>query len=216
MIGGLLSLGAALVGALLLWLQIRQVRQLADSELDRKRRAARCLLPLHISSTMDYCERVVCALSPLVGQRQRSGWSLDIGADLSLPAPDIEHFSKTIELSGEKQLIEILATILSELQVLNARISGIRASDCVVLPGTPSNLEIYMLQAGGIAALAGSLLPYGRQECESVKLTVGWREVTSCLASWSVDDDSFPVLFRFIERKAVQSPNYFPFSGAAA
>ncbi len=207
LISGTLALIAARYAGILINKQIKLSEALPEIERKRKFLAARCLMPINLTEISNYCEVVAKKLAQKHNSvLLKSIYLSEYGPEIKFPHEAVVQFSKVIELSVNICLNSTLAKIISELQVLTSRISEIRRSDVRPLGDSPSNVEIYTIQAAKIGALASNLYVYCRQETELVPSSVTWKDVESQLSTWKIYDH--PAISTYIERQVEKGPMF--------
>lgn len=208
-VSGLLALGAAIWAGVLLNKQIKISEALPELERARKFVAARCLLPIHLTAILDYCDSVAQALVQFTEvDTSDDHEALDLRAALPFPHETIVALTKVIELSNDVCLIGMLAEIISEIQVLTSRISAVEYSDRRCLGTSPSPAQIYIIQAAKIQSMASSLYQFARQEVDSISHTLNWDGVVTTLHIWSVHEEQFPQLWAYVGRRRASGPMF--------
>ena len=206
LIGALVALFAALLGALYLDRQTQQAARIETERRDRARAAVRAALPLWLSAICDYAKSVSGGLRPLA---RASGEAVPSELLLAYspvsPSPElIDNLQKTIESESNIHVIRVISEIMSELQVLNSRTKDFPNAPPSLLV-TKSNIEVYLLQAAKIYALASSIFSYARREVEEVDAVVTGDQLRVALRVLDLDGHEFSRLAEMADRMTAES-----------
>ena len=178
MIAGMLALIAAGVSVLYLRKQISQADRHEKERWHRRSEAARALLPHTLNEIAEYAKLLADALKDyyrLAIKPREDHQRLTI----KVPAPPPELLAtleKLVEVSDKPIVQEIVADIISEIQVLYARAMGLNEHAANPAGNLP-NLYGYMVQAAVIHAQGSSLFPYARHETDQIGRKIDWNDV---------------------------------------
>ena len=213
LISGVLALCAAIWAGYLLNKQVRQSERLAENERARKFLAARCRMPFLITEIATYCDLVsmnlATQLRPDLHKAVKKTW-----AERSfppLPHEAIAQFTTAIEFSDDSCFIALVSNMIAELQVLSSRVVDIQPEDKMLIGGSASNAEIYLIQCAKISAMAFSLYRFARQKVDISPDIVPWSAAESALSQWQLDDGCFREMWLFVDRQKSKGP-LFEFS----
>jgi hypothetical protein len=203
------AIGAAvaLLGAFLLWRQIRATKQ---EEIDRRKRrfaAARATLPHILSEVISYLE---LAMEWMVASHPAVRQHTAVGDPPAFPATVIEALERMIEASTNDPVAQSCARILSELQTFRARLLSVaRASRRAhnVQVGLDTNLEDYMLQAATLHYDVGLLFPFARSEQDTVANTIPGASYFGSLHVLGCPELSFPNVYQRANQRDQQRAN---------
>lgn len=124
----------------------------------------------------------------------------------TVPSEAISAISEFIEYSDETD-IELLEKMLSNIQVLNARLRGLvegsrhRRSRSV---GTRHNIEEYILDCAQVYAAASAAFDYARKKSSELPKTIGWPEIKSALNNMGLWEHELPQVHQTIRRRSEQ------------
>jgi len=165
----LIGVGAALVGAVLIWRQIKQAERQETERIRRRFVGARAGMPLFLSAVSSYAREVATFLRGIhapAGQHAFGAPNLAQSAPI-LPVDISPGLQTLIEVSPDEKLANTLARLLGELQVLNSRITDI-PNLSAYMTGLQLTVEDYMLQVARIYASAANLYDYARGETDTL------------------------------------------------
>lgn len=165
LVGAVLAVLAAAGGAFLLWKQISLAKVHEEERRRRRFAAARATMPLLLSAICAYARDVASALKsvhPAAGQYGFGADSLALSVP-NLPGELTPALERLIESTGDDDLAQCIADLLSQLQVINARISEIPRLGTAT-GGLQLMIEDYMIQTASIYAAASSLFGFARRE----------------------------------------------------
>lgn len=175
LISGVLAITAALIGAVLLYHQTRQVREFELHRLGRRHAAARSTLPLVLSSIMEYAQTIGRDLRRLFLAAQ--GDHVQREALIAWEVPPVPQ-GETAALAGviEAASIDVgdaIADLIGNLQVQAGRLRRLHAD---VAAGTAdrrhipkSEIEEYIQDIADIYARCELLFDYARREADMVQ-----------------------------------------------
>lgn len=201
---GALALLAALIGAVFIQRQIRQV----EDRREQRYLAVRATMPLTLSKLCDYADRCVQTLVPYSRKKPNGGHFEDQAASAfdipSVPdgiVPDLRDMIEACSPSQAKPLVELL----NVLQVQMARLRGLHADFSGPkrkIVGDSYFLTV-LLDSADLYARASNLFDFARagegavDVPESPRLPV--EMIRGALFSMSVRDDNAPELYRHID-----------------
>ena len=174
LIAGVIAIVAALMGGGFVYYQTLESRRQHNALLARRHAAARSVLPLTLSALMEnastIAERLDTLRSSAVGGRVPRGT-----APFEYPEADhnlIGPLKDVIETAPES-VSDAIATLLSDIQVLEARLRHAAAA-----PSTRStslvltlNIVDYIINAATIYARCAALFEYARRETDDAPST---------------------------------------------
>lgn len=206
LIGALVALFAAFLGARYLDRQTRQAARIEADRKERARAAVRAALPLWLSAICEYANDMASGLRPLaLAPGESVPRAMLVSFSPVLPAPElINNLQKTIESETNMNVVRAISEALSEIQVLNARTRDI-SKPATSLIVTKSNIETYLLQAAKLYAIASSLFPYARRQSEEVEAVVGLAELHVALRVLDLDGPPFARLAEMADRTAAEN-----------
>jgi hypothetical protein len=178
-IGGILAIVGALIGARYINKQIRSAERLELRRVESRREAARAVLPLTLSSITEYATDAGRAMLALIEQCNGETLPATIAMPVwpKLPTDAITALKELAENSRPNETV-FVARLLSALQIQNARtrdlereLTGQRRSTLKV------NLESYLIDAGESYARATALFEYARREADHFPTQITWEGV---------------------------------------
>lgn len=204
LLAGFIAIGAALIGGY--YVQAQSV--LSDRhEQDRIRRqfeAERALLPLTLSKMSAYSRASAGALRDIYPQEER----VNIDPNAAVPAfPDpptdeIRHLANFIRSSQDANIREVVAELLSRLQVQSARMLDLR--DMHVWKEarsiTKSEIDEYILNAADIYARCAGLFEYARRQSQLAPIEPAYADQQSALNQIGVRDVGYPRVHERLRR----------------
>lgn len=168
-IAGFIAIAAAAIGAQAVYAQIRQTDEESKNSRKRKARATRAMLPLALSSVMEYAEQCLKAMNALRPQC--------VGQALPSPVPNVpdpvEWPEQALVLMrdyiehADDEVAVPLTNLISKLQVQRSRFTEVlRHAGGVPARATPLslNLESYVMDAAEVYARASSLFGHARRD----------------------------------------------------
>ncbi|MDF1608390.1 hypothetical protein PZ897_09400 [Hoeflea sp. YIM 152468] len=185
----LASGGLALLGAIatvtVIQKQIRSSREEFLRSREKRLFASRSVLSLALSEVCSYTEKVmIWAKGSFAGDRP----SLDSGV--------LEAVRESIEYSENVEINIKLSTLVSTIQILNARLEVIQESKMYV--------QERILDAIELNALAESLFDFSREGSRRAHELIERHKVESILARNSIDSDEYPFLFSIVKSRKYQ------------
>jgi hypothetical protein len=185
----------ALLGALLLWLQIRAAE---TSETDRRKRrqaAARATLPHILSEVVSYLELTMdwmIAAHPEVRQNH------PIADPPAFPGAILTSLERMIEATSVDAVSEACAELLSELQTFRSRVQSVARATRNAhrhQAGLDRNLEDYMLQAARLNYNMGPLWPFARGEADDIRDPIERTSIFGSLYTLGCNEMAFRNVF---------------------
>jgi hypothetical protein len=164
------AIGAAvaLLGAVFLWLQIRDAKSESNERRTRRFAAARATLPHILSEIINYLES---AMEWMCDAHAKVQQQTALADPPPFPTQVIESLERMIEATTVDEAAKACTAILSELQTFRSRIGTVsRASRRTnnVRVGLNLELEDYMIQAADIHRRVELLYPFARAEQDQV------------------------------------------------
>jgi len=181
LLGSLVAIAAAFIGARAISGQIQQTDRLEAERLHRRFLAARAVLPLALSSLSQYARDCATELYRATGLLR--GRSLSQAAPLTFPPPPIaaiETLTEVIEATGSEAVAEPIADLLSNIQVLNARLTGL-VTRSAHRAGIRDELENYLVDAADIEARVSSMFDFARRERDVIPRHPDLKEAETAL-----------------------------------
>ncbi|MFC5422353.1 hypothetical protein ACFPOB_22555 [Bosea eneae] len=175
LIGALTALLAAFIGAVFIHRQIRTAWLIEEDKRVRKLLAARSVLPVALSALTDYAIECGKRLRRLL-THTGSPPSANLLRFPPLPTELIPLFKEIVENAPAEHTVSFRA-VVSELQVLNANLSGLRRPSDLA----PLNLSSYAARCAYLHALSDMLFPYARFEHDHPARTPGLKELEKAL-----------------------------------
>lgn len=203
LIGGILAIVAAFVGAWLLYKQIRQVERHENERRNRRIAAVRATLPLILSGICQFAREMINELSSARTQLG-NGTTIPTSSSFSpppVPTAFVAALQDMIEATGDTAIVDLLSEIIGEIQVLSARAGSLIDVRSRGIMGVGSNLDEYLVQAARLHALAGGLFEYARRRDEDAPSAIAWDRVASALHASHVDDHTHPGAFAILTRR---------------
>lgn len=202
LIGAMLAIAAAGVSVWYLRKQIAQVDRHEEGRLRRRLAAARATLPLTLSGVIDYVEAVANGLRDFHDELDTSGWvSGDIALDVpTSPIALVPSLERMIEATSEVRISDRLSDLVSDIQILNARLAdaGARGEYSSV---SKNWISAQMIQAGLVYAQAASLFGYARRTSGSVGGEIEWDNIKGSLNGLQIWEERYPGVWEMIERR---------------
>ena len=186
LVSGILAIAGAAIGALLLYLQLRQERR---RELERRRRqhsASRSMLPIALSAITEYIESIARDLRRI---RAESGdHEVQIGSLTAWkppPIPDVQAtmLTEVIE-SASDEIAEVLSELLRQLQVQTSRIRFLRTRAAAQHHLSVHELKDNIRYAARIYALSASLFSYARRESDAAQSEITDKDKRAALRAF--------------------------------
>lgn len=210
--GALLALASALLGAYFLYRQSahaeRHAQRIEEREERRRiarRESARSLLPLALSSIVEYAMEAARVTKVLLDQCEDNHLPHGKVAPPTLPPVPSDAISVLRDLVAELQPDEIrpLSTLVADIQVQASRMRSVLAdmgnSERII---TSLNLEEYVLDCARIYARASSLFDFGRGKDRSPRANIRWEELRQSVYHFHIDEDDYPDLFETMNRRS--------------
>jgi hypothetical protein len=181
LLGGILAIVGAIIGAVFLNRQIRQAAQLETDRRAHDREAERAVLPLTLSEICGYAVASGRFSKSLLDQCQGGA----LPAEVVVEPDDIPRLAPE-RIEDLKQMIRHLdfadtpafAKLISEIQVHDARGRDLTRAGRLMLTIT---LEERILDAAEIYARAEAFFEFARRETDTVPQVVRWGRVTAAL-----------------------------------
>ena len=204
LVGGLLAIAGAVIGAIYINKQIKSAERLELARLASRREAARAVLPLTLSSVAEYATDAGRAMLALMAQCEGETLPPQVVMPTwpKLPTDAITSLKELAENSRPNETL-FVSRLLSAIQIQNSRIrdlekelSGNRRSTIKV------NLESYLIDAGESYARATALFDYARREADHFPTQITWEGVRQGVWLISVHSPSPDRVYESIGRLA--------------
>ena len=207
LVAGLLALFAALIGAVLLWRQIRQLDRHQRDIRARQLDSSRAVLPLAVNLVMDYAERSARALNAIYRTFDNDG-NLKVEPRATATRPEIPPeampvLREFIE-AGQGTLRSAAVELLSKLQNHSSRLRSLfgwpRDAQERAVP-VRTNVEDSIIDAAEIHAMCDELLRYARRERRDVRLELDKRSVARALLIMGLELEGAKSLAETLDRR---------------
>lgn len=184
-------LGAAI--ALPLTFLAIMIPWLIEDQKDRRRFAAmRASMPLRLSQVSNYATSTMKALAEVRSHLGTAGVTLE---KPELPGSLVDGLERTIEAIGKKRVVMRLSNIIGEIQVIEARMSGLDLEHEV-----GANVDSYLIQAATIHAQADSLYDFARRRASNTPARITWGNIRTAFHIAKVYDAHYPDVHAFVGR----------------
>lgn len=204
MLTGLAALIAAAVSVYFLRKQIAQAESSENHRRKRRLAAARSRLQMTLSTISHYGSDSIAFLKRLrdaVGANQPVPALADAPRPI-LPEPSVLALEAVIEATDSDEFAGFLADLISEMQVLNSRLSALPEEAQAL---GVHNLDAYLMNAAKIHAFASGAFPYARRETTEPPTELDWSDVTSAFRLQHVYEEHYGELFSFVRRAAARA-----------
>ena len=187
LLAGLLALGAAIWGAILLKSQIAISENHENTRRKTAEAAARAVLPLTLSSIIDYTEQSSNTLHTLYQSREgevipERARTIDIP---QVPESAIGSLQSMIESSTNPEIVKVISKLIQKIQIQNSRMRSAAHREQSIRPNRINlvlarYVEDYIIDSAKIHAFASSLFSYARFSSETPE-EVSWDNVSQSL-----------------------------------
>lgn len=200
----LTGLAALIAAGISVYFVRQQIAQAESAEAHRRKRrlaAARSRLQMTLSTISHYGTDSLVYLKRLrdaVGANQPIP-TLAAAPRPILPDPSVLALEAVIEATDSDDFAGFLSDLISEMQVLNSRLSALpqEALDLGVY-----NLDAYLINAARIYAYTSGAFPYARRETDEPPINLDWADVMSALRIQHIYEEHYGELFASIRRAA--------------
>lgn len=212
MLTGFIAIGAALIGGYYVQAQSALVDGHEQDRIRRQFEAERALLPLTLSKMSAYARasgRAIRAMYP-------AGEAVNFNPDAELPnfpdppTEEVQHLAAVIRASQDAKIREVVAELLSRLQVQSARMLDLRDMRewHEVRRVMRTELDEYLLNAADIYARCAGLFDYARRETTIAPGNPTYGDLSSALNQMGLRNFQFPGVHERLQRYygAVPSP----------
>ena len=204
MLTGLAALIAAAVSVYFIRKQIAQAESAETHRRKRRLAAARSRLQLTLSTVSHYGSDSIVFLKRLrdaVSANQVIPTLADAPRPI-LPEPAVLALEAVIEATDSDGFAGYLADLISEMQVLNSRLSGLpdQAQDLGTI-----NLDAYLVNAAKVYAFASGSFPYARRAVAEPPTELDWADVISALRLQQMYEHHYGDLFAYVARAAARA-----------
>lgn len=198
---GIVAVAAAITGHLIALRAIRVNREHERERLRRRFNAARATLTHTLSDICEYARNAADALKSVHEAAGQHGFG---ASTLTLAVPSVPDnlqpaLEQVIEAANDDSLADVVAELLADIQVLNARMRDLSRRGTHQI-GLQENVEDYIIQAARIYAKASSLFGFARREVGTVAASEK-KTVLSALLLMNVDESDFPALISKARRR---------------
>ena len=163
---GLATIAAAFT-IYLLWIQINKSDQYERERLKRQHRAKRFLMAHTLSNISRYADEAIKSLRAAVevrkGAKLSGNWRPPV-----FPSETVQSLAEFLETSENNAVNELVGELITQLQVLDARLESLVADEDTFRIGVNMNIAEYQLQASKIRQICGALFWYARGQTETV------------------------------------------------
>ena len=197
---GLAAIAAIAAIPFLLW-QITQTSRQERHRIRARKLAALATLPVALNAIVDWATAAARALEAIGSVQVRIGRLPYVA-----PPPSsnlIEAVERMIEADPQHRIALTLAAIISEIQVLEARLSAVDLSSPARARATMGAVDDNLVRAASIYALAESLLGDARAVSENVPQD--FVRMRNALNLLNLREDRYPEAHGIIERAAQQA-----------
>lgn len=206
LVGGLLAIAAAWLGATMIKRQIGQADKHEEERNRRRLAAARVVFPLTLSSLCDYASNSAHYVLAILATRR--GNSIPRGTAHTLQSPSLPDDAiqglMAMAEAADEDVSAIIWRIADRIQVQHARLSGVHSSmterQNSVRVLTADELEVYLIDAARIYVLASSLFSFARPDERTTGTPANWDEIASWLSMLDVRDDAPQTMYKTIEK----------------
>lgn len=198
LISGVSALYAAVVGAYFLNRQTQQAAKIEADRLARNLAAVRSTLPFLLSTIHSNMKEVASELMRLHddGTQSASEAAREAFKNVDVPQPIISGLQKFIEAESRSDIVSVVSEMLSEFQILSARIQSIKIDEHMLI--LKINTENYIAQCAKIVALASLLFPYARRERDVVVVEDFANELRVAAHVLHIDENLYEKTFDYI------------------
>jgi hypothetical protein len=179
----------------LLW-QVTQSGRHERRRVQRRLTAARATLPLALHSICDYACRAGEQLGPMQAYLKGRGVERPEFRRPSTPDDVIAAIERMIGASSDAKIAGRLADIVDRIQVLHARLGGLKEKPRIFRTG----IDGYVVDGAEIHALACSLFAYARRDTDSAPGPLKKSELTYGLHAMGIDEHRHPEVYVALER----------------
>lgn len=169
---GLIALAAALIGATLIFFQIRQARSFERDRILRRRDAVRSTLPIVLSNIIEYTRGLAIELVRVREEVTNGIVDLPVVENRdfpTLPRGDTSVLADVIEASPT-DIRDSIAYLLVRLQVQASRIRSLQMENISggrQLAVSIENIDVYIWDAVEVYLRCEALFPYARRQSEA-------------------------------------------------
>jgi hypothetical protein len=208
LLGSVLALGAAFIGAYYLRQQIKLAQ---DQETERQRRrfaAARSVLPLTLSSLTKYATQCAALLRSIHSQAHGHNVPRSALQGQVLPAlpPGLSRDLPAMIEASDSDTGSAISSLLGLVQYQHSRLEGLltpqRATHLVLL----SNIEQYLIDAAEVLAKVNALFDFARGEANQIPTKPTRQKMHSALFLLGVDRTTYPDIYATVDRRDAKYP----------
>lgn len=202
---GILALLAAGIGAYFLWLQVSQSDRIEAERLAREHSAVRATLPLTLSGLCETLREMLIALDATKRENNAAG-AEDRFSPPQNPIEHVQELKAVIASTNDRGVIEPIAEIIREMQLLWARVDFLRGRERHNRAGLDRELNGHILQAAKTYALIESLFEYARAEAQAGPSHVPWARAESIIFHLRIENAE---LVEMIRDSLKHSPSFW-------
>lgn len=181
----------------------KQISEASTQEIRRRSRrlaAARARLQLSLSDAISFANEAIDLLrSYLDAPMTNRSKVADLAATPRPLLPDqaILSFEAVIEATDDDEFAGYVASMVSEMQVLNSRLQGL-ATEASALG--PHNLHAYLMNAAKIHGYAAGAFRYARRETDERPEALDWALAITALRLNGLYEERYEELHAFMQR----------------
>lgn len=181
----------------------KQISETAIQENARRARrftASRARLPLLLSDTIQYSFEAMELLKKYLDTN--SGPDIAYKALSNVPRPVLPDsaiiaFEAIIENADDDKFVNVIADMISQMQVLNSRMRSLPSERRAL---GPQGLQSYLMNSAKIYGYAASMYAFARRETDQPPHFLDWDVAISGLNLRNIGPDEYPDLHAFMGR----------------
>jgi hypothetical protein len=208
LVTGILAIVAAFIGGGFVYYQTRTAQAADRDRLARRHAAARSTLPLVLSGMMEYARHVAAGLRRLYLSSVDDAVTREAIIEFEippLPTDATRALSEVIE-AASNEMAEVISNLLSQLQVQNVRLRGMRDDAIAGTPGRRNLLKIeldtYIGDVADIYARCEGLLGYARRETDTANADPSGEALQRALFLTGFHEGAFDRVKEAVQRRA--------------
>lgn len=208
LLGSVLALGAAFLGAYYLRQQIKLAQ---DQETERQRRrfaAARSVLPLTLSSLTNYATRCAALLRSIHSQAngQNVPYSALNGRVLPILPRGLSRDLPAMIEASDAATGSAISSLLGLVQYQHSRLEGLLAAQSATHLVLLSNIEQYLIDTAEVLAKVNALFDFARGEASQIPSKPTRQKMHSALYLLGVDNTTYPDIYATVDRRGAKYP----------
>lgn len=200
MLTGIGAIGAAAVSIFYLRKQIAYAAIQETARRARRFTAARARLPLLLSDTTQYAKDAMDLLRRYLDAAEGQDEGTEALANEPRPVlPDaaILSFETIIETTEDDKFANVIADMISQMQVLNSRLRGLVSEPQGL---SSENLQSYLMNAAKVYGYAASMYEFARRETNEPPHRLNWDNAISGLRLQGMYEYDYRDLHAFMGR----------------